>query len=1289
MLFLRGTAATTPFKLEQQLRVIQQQVPTLQGVQTSWLYLVEHCGVLSSDQIGLIRHILGVEAAISSQTALQDQFIVSPRMGTISPWSSKATEILDHCGLAAGGRVERAMLVTVEGWSTLTADEQALVQAAMHDRMTQSVLPQLGSCIELFSSQQPAPVSRLADLKTLSADIGSLNTDLGLALSTDEIEYLVTNYQRLERCPTDVELMMFAQANSEHCRHKIFNAEWKIDGKAQANTLFGMIRETYKHSPENVLSAYKDNAAVMAGYSGARFYPQSADCSYRYFEEDIHILMKVETHNHPTAIAPFAGAATGSGGEIRDEGATGRGSLPKAGLCGFSVSNLRLPELLEPWEHDYGKPDRMVSALDIMIEGPIGAAAFNNEFGRPNLLGYFRCYEQSLNGVVRGYHKPIMIAGGLGNIRGEDVEKQVIPEGTPIIVLGGPAMLIGLGGGAASSVDAGSSAEQLDFASVQRDNPEMERRCQEVINRCWQMQDENPIVSIHDVGAGGVSNALPEILHDCGRGGVIELRELPNAEPGMSPLEIWCNEAQERYVLAIKIEQLDEFERICQRERCLYAVVGHATEEQHLRVHDRHFDNDPIQMPMEVLLGKPPKVKRDTQRLPLAAVTADYSAIDIADAVDRVLGQATVASKKFLITIGDRSVTGHVVRDQMVGPWQVPVADVAVTTNSFSAYSGEAMALGERTPIALYSGPKSAQMAIAEALTNLLAAPWEHTRQVKLSANWMAAANYEGEDAVLYDTVEATSELCQALDIAIPVGKDSLSMQTGWQQDGESKLVVSPVSLVVTAFVPVADVRQTWTPEIKHIDEPSCLLLVDLGAGQQRLGGSVLAQVYELTDSQVPALDSVELLKSLVLFISKLRDEGKVLSYHDRSDGGLFACVAEMAFAGRCGLDIELTTELEQALPALFAEELGCVMQVAESDLDGVLSLAKSVGLAEQVSVVARVRDDQAINCSVAGELLFSSDRAALEQRWSGVSHQIQRQRDNSECADSEFDLIEEEGLHGLLADLSFNPDEDVAAPFIATGVRPKIAILREQGVNGQVEMAAAFDRAGFQAVDVHMSDLLENRAELKDFQMLAACGGFSYGDVLGAGSGWASNILYNSKLLDQFKAFFEDKNVLGLGVCNGCQMMSQLRELIPGSAAWPRFVRNTSEQFEARLLNVKVEQSPSLLLQGMAGSQLPIVVAHGEGRMQFESEQQQIQAQPLIGLRYCDESGTASERYPLNPNGSADGATAITNEDGRFSIMMPHPERLFRTVQHSWADPSWNEDGPWLRLFRNARILF
>ena len=1289
MLFLRGAAAITPFKLEQQLKTIQQQVPALQGLQMSWLYLVEHCGVMGSDQIGLIRHILGVEAAISGQTALQDEFIISPRMGTISPWSSKATDILEHCGLAAGGRVERCTLVTVSGWSALSADEQALVTAALHDRMTQSIMPQLGSCIELFSTQEPAAVKRLPAIETLSADISTLNSELGLALSSDEIDYLVANYQRLQRCPTDVELMMFAQANSEHCRHKIFNAEWTIDGEPQANTLFGMIRETYKHSPANVLSAYKDNAAVMTGYSAPRFYPQSADCSYRYFDEDIHILMKVETHNHPTAIAPYAGAATGSGGEIRDEGATGRGSLPKVGLCGFSVSNLRLPELLEPWEHDYGKPDRMVSALDIMLEGPIGAAAFNNEFGRPNLLGYFRSFEQSLNGVVRGYHKPIMIAGGLGNIRAEDVEKNVIPEGTPIIVLGGPAMLIGLGGGAASSVDAGSSAEQLDFASVQRENPEMERRCQEVINRCWQMQDNNPIVSIHDVGAGGVSNALPEILHDCGRGGVIELRQLPNAEPGMSPLEIWCNEAQERYVLAINRDQLEEFERICQRERCLYAVVGHATEEQQLKVHDRHFDNDPIQMPMEVLLGKPPKLKRDTQRLPSAALSADYSGIDIADAVDRVLGQATVASKKFLITIGDRSVTGHVVRDQMVGPWQVPVADVAVTTNSFTAYSGEAMALGERTPIALYSGPKSAQMAIAEAITNLLAAPWTHTREVKLSANWMAAANYAGEDAVLYDTVAATSELCQALDIAIPVGKDSLSMQTGWQQDAESKLVVSPVSLVVTAFVPVADVRQTWTPEIKAIDEPSCLLLIDLGNAQNRLGGSVLAQVFEFADSQVPALDSVDLLKNLVLFISKIRDEDKVLSYHDRSDGGLFACLAEMAFAGRCGLDIELDVTAEQALAALFSEELGCVIQVAESDLDAVLSLAKSVGLGGQTRVVARVRGDEAIHCRAGTELLFSSDRAVLEQRWSAVSHQIQRQRDNVECADSEFDLIDEEGVHGLLAQLSFNPDEDVAAPYIATGVRPKIAILREQGVNGQVEMAAAFDRAGFQAVDVHMSDLLENRSHLSEFQMLAACGGFSYGDVLGAGSGWANNILYNSKLLDQFKAFFEDKNVLGLGVCNGCQMLSQLRQLIPGSEAWPTFVRNTSEQFEARLLNVKVESSPSLLLQGMAGSQLPIVVAHGEGRMHFENDQQQLKAQALIALRYCDENGSASERYPLNPNGSAEGATAITNEDGRFSIMMPHPERLFRTVQHSWADPSWNEDGPWLRLFRNARTLF
>ena len=1289
MLILRGGPSATPFRLQQQLNSVQKFAPEIESIESHWVYFTENSGVLPSDQIGTLRQLLSVEEAISTTYKLNEQVILSPRIGTISPWSSKATDIVEHSGLGKIGRVERGVLFSLNGWRKISDDIRHQVLQLLHDRMTQSILTQIGQASLLFQQKEPAPVKRLVSIDDMAADIASYNAELGLALSEDEIDYLVENYTKLDRCPSDVELMMFAQANSEHCRHKIFNASWTIDGKTLDETLFGMIRTTHANAPHNVLSAYKDNSAVIAGHAGERFYA-NADTSYSYSTEDIHILMKVETHNHPTAISPFPGAATGSGGEIRDEGATGRGGYPKAGLCGFSVSNLQIPGMHEPWEGNYGKPDRIVSALDIMIEGPIGAAAFNNEFGRPNLLGYFRTFEQEIQGVVRGYHKPIMIAGGMGNIRASDVEKRDIPAGTPIIVLGGPAMLIGLGGGAASSMASGSSNEQLDFASVQRENPEMERRCQEVINRCWGLQDENPILSIHDVGAGGLSNALPEILHDFERGGIIELRKVPNAEPGMSPMEIWCNEAQERYVLAIEGSKLEAFVALCERERCPYAIVGEATEKQDLIVTDAKFGQNPIEIPMEVLLGKPPKVERNTSRVIKAATHADYSHIKIDQAVAYVLRNPTVASKKFLVTIGDRTITGLVARDQMVGPWQVPVADVAVTASSFKAYTGEAMSMGERTPIAISSGPNSARMSLGEAITNLLAADVQNLHDIRLSANWMAAANYPCEDSVLFDTVNSLSSICRVLNIAIPVGKDSLSMQTKWQEAGMSKNVVSPVSLIVTAFSPVSDIRKTWTPQIRTDQGTSYLILIDLGEKKNRLGASCLSQAYKIDDNNVPDLNSTDLLIRYFNYIHKLRDEINVISYHDRSDGGLLATLCEMAFAGRCGIKVQINTLGNSELENLFNEELGAVFQVSAEDLAQTTILAEEFGLSDCFHILGEPTTEEKIIISFNNNELLNKSRAELELLWSQPSIQIQKLRDNPEVAEQESLLITDPGHQGLVSKLSFDINENITAPYISKELRPKIAILREQGVNGQIEMAAAFDYAGFEAIDVHMTDLVSGRRDLSEFQALAACGGFSYGDVLGAGNGWASSILYNSKLKEQFNIFFNRDDVLALGVCNGCQMMSHLSEIIPGSELWPKFIRNTSEQFEARLVNVEISASPSLLLKGMEGSIMPVAVAHGEGRIDADNDQCQyiINAQ-LNVMHYVNSLSEPTEIYPLNPNGSHQGITALTNADGRFTIMMPHPERLYRTVQHSWHPDDWEEDSPWMRLFRNARVAF
>ncbi len=1301
MLELRGAPALSPFRSEKLLNQVKSAVPGVRHVYAEYTHFVDLDSALSDSEQSVLDRLLTYGPGVRNEQPEGVLFLVVPRPGTLSPWSSKATEIAVNCGLKQIRRIERGIAYYVVAESKLGLKQRELIAHMVHDRMTQTVFHEMGGAELLFSKNEPRPLVRIPVLSGGQPALAEANMRLGLALTDDEVDYLVDAFQGLERDPTDVELMMFAQANSEHCRHKIFNASWDIDGEGQAKSLFAMIRNTFEMNSEGVLSAYKDNASVIEGASGGRFFPDPETGVYHYHPEPIHILMKVETHNHPTAISPFAGAATGSGGEIRDEGATGRGSKPKAGLTGFTVSNLNLPDDAQPWESDYGKPERIASALDIMLDGPIGGASFNNEFGRPNLAGYFRTFEASVPSPageeVRGYHKPIMIAGGLGNIRPGHVEKGAIPVGAKLIVLGGPSMLIGLGGGAASSMDSGSSQENLDFASVQRENPEMERRCQEVIDRCWQLGDDSPICFIHDVGAGGLSNAMPELVKDGGRGGKFELRDVPNAEPGMSPLEIWCNESQERYVMAVAAENLDRFDAICRRERCPYAVIGEAIEGHHLSLSDAYFDDQPIDLPMEVLFGKPPRMHRSVSRSSFAKTIFDSTRIDLGEAIRRVFRLPSVGSKSFLITIGDRTITGLVARDQMVGPWQVPVSDVAVTASSFDVYAGEAMAMGERTPVATIDAPASGRMAVGEAITNLAAARIARLSDIRLSANWMAAAGHPGEDENLYETVKAVGmELCPALGITIPVGKDSMSMKTVWEEEGsgEQKSVTAPLSLVISGFAPVTDVRKTLTPQLQRLDEPTDLVLIDLAAGQNRLGGSALAQVYGQVGAVAPDLDDPEDIKAFFAVIQGLNGDDKLLAYHDRSDGGLFTTLAEMGFAGHCGIDIRLdglAEESSQFARELFNEELGAVVQVRRADTPFVLQQLSAAGLGEHTAVIGQMNDDDRIRFFFAGEAVIDESRASLQRLWAETSYRIQALRDNADCAREEFDAIGESDDPGLTASLSFDPRDDIAAPFIVTGQRPRIAVLRDQGVNGQVEMAAAFNRAGFEPVDVHMSDLLSGRTTLESFKAMVACGGFSYGDVLGAGEGWAKSILFNPRLRGQFEAFFGRQDTLSLGVCNGCQMMSSLHELIPGSHGWPRFVRNQSEQFEARLVMAEVKASPSAFFEGMAGSRLPIAVAHGEGRVEFGigTSAGQLLESGRVALNFVDNHGAVTERYPFNPNGSTGGVTGITSDDGRVTIMMPHPERVFRTAQYSWHPSDWGEDGPWLRMFRNARRWF
>ncbi len=1307
---LPSTATLSLFRLEKIRHEAAKLGIELGEIAARYWHFLELNAALSQDRLLKVGELLSYGTSVDLPQAHEDLTWITPRPGTISPWSSKATEILKHCGITQLNRIERGLAYRLcdKNGGQLSDTLYKPLLPLIHDRMTEWVMPSIDAAQTLFQHVPPRELAAIDVMGHGRAQLIQANTNLGLALSDDEMDYLFEHFTRMRRNPTDVELMMFAQANSEHCRHKIFNASWVIDGDARDKTLFGMIRETHAAHPEGTLVAYSDNSSVIEGAVIERYYPR-ADGSYAYSVEPSHILMKVETHNHPTAISPFAGAATGSGGEIRDEGATGTGSKPKAGLCGFSVSNLNIPNYSQAWEAEfYGRPERIVSPLAIMLDGPVGAAAFNNEFGRPNLAGYFRSYETTVNGQRRGYHKPVMLAGGLGNIREDHVHKKMLATGSLVIQLGGPGMLIGLGGGAASSMTTGSNSADLDFDSVQRGNPEMERRAQEVIDRCWQLGEANPILSIHDVGAGGLSNALPELVHGGGRGGQFELRAAPSEESGMSPREIWCNEAQERYVLAIPPERLDEFRAICERERCPFAVLGHATERGHLQVIDSHFHNHPVDVDLEIILGKPPRMSRDVTHVPPALIPLNFEGLTLHEAAYRVLALPGVASKMFLISIGDRSVGGMTARDQCVGPWQIPVADCAVTLMGHKTLQGEVFSIGEKAPLALIDAPASGRMAIVEAITNMAAARVDGLVQIKLSANWMAPAGHAGEDAALFDTVAAVSQYCQALGISIPVGKDSMSMKTAWAEGDVQKTVTSPISLVITAFAATSDANAHLTPQLRTDVGDTELILIDLGRGQNRLGASSLAQVYLEVGDDCPDAPTPAKLAAFFNTVQVLNTAGKLLAYHDRSDGGLFATVCEMSFAGHCGVDITLdalgpkpggvagvTDPIAKALAdegasswiigALFNEEAGAVIQVRSVDTQSVIHAFIDAGLDNEIHLIGRTTSLDRLRVLHAGSPVLDESRVDLQSAWARTSFEMARLRDNPHCAEQEFAVHADVGNPGLSYTLSFDATQDIAAPYLAKGAQPRIAVLREQGVNGQVEMAAAFDAAGFAPVDVHMSDILNGRVSLNEFKGLAACGGFSYGDVLGAGGGWAKSILFNTRARDQFAAFFERPDSFALGVCNGCQMMSQLHDLIPGADAWPRFERNLSEQFEARFVMAEVLASPSLFFDGMAGSKLPIVVSHGEGRVLFRAPAHADVAQ--LAMRYIDNRGVPTEAYPANPNGSPGGATGYTTQDGRFTILMPHPERIFRSAQLSWRPHGMGQASPWLRMFRNARM--
>ena len=1296
MLILRGSPALSPFRLAKLLQDLTTTGLTACAIDAVFVHVIEVARELTTTERSVLDQLLTYGPSREPAKVNGVVQVVAPRPGTISPWSSKATDIAHLCGLTAIKRIERVIAYTIDVGDTappfplspIDSGQLQILRGKLHDRMTQVVFGDIAACEILFRHEPPRPLGTVPLLAAGRAALAAANADLGLALAEDEIDYLAAAFTKLGRDPSDVELMMFAQANSEHCRHKIFNATWEIDGAAKDKSLFQMIKNTYELHSDGILSAYKDNAAVFTGTRGGRFYADPRTNEYTTSTEDIHILCKVETHNHPTAISPFPGAATGSGGEIRDEGATGRGSKPKAGLVGFTVSNLRLPGAVQPWEKDNGKPGRIVSALDIMLEGPLGGAAFNNEFGRPAINGYFRTFEQQVPGAqgseLRGYHKPIMLAGGLGNIRAEHVQKGAINPGDQLVVLGGPAMLIGLGGGAASSMASGSGDQNLDFASVQRDNAEMERRCQEVIDRCWALGADNPISFIHDVGAGGVSNALPELVNDGGRGGKFNLRKLPNDEPGMSPLELWCNESQERYVLAVPADRIETFKKLCERERAPFAIVGEATAEKKLVVEDPHFKNTPIDMPLEVLLGKPPRMHRKETSLARPQHRLDLRSVTILEAAKRVLSHPTVADKTFLISIGDRTLGGLIARDQMVGPWQVPVADCAVTAATFDVYTGEAMAMGERTPVAVNNAAASARLAVGEAITNLAAAQIGDLGKVNLSANWMAAPAVPGDAADLYTAVQAVGmELCPALGITIPVGKDSMSMSTVWHDGPTQKRVTAPISLIVSAFASVADIRLTLTPQLQPV-ENSVLLLIDLGRGKNRLGGSILAQVVSQMGEATPDVDSATDLKNFWKVIQQLGRDKKLLAYHDRSDGGLLATVAEMAFAGHTGVDLELP-HLHEPFAALFNEELGAVIQVSEENLDDVYLALRENGLKACVARLGTLNSHYALRVKQSGREIFNESLITLRGWWSDVTHRIATMRDNPKAAAQEQAHRLDKADPGITPKITFDLGAMAAK---SAKTKPSVAILREQGVNGEVEMGAAFTRAGFRAVDVHMSDILSGRVSLKDFRGLAACGGFSYGDVLGAGEGWAKSALFNERARAEFATFFAREDTFGLGVCNGCQMMSNLKSIIPGAGHWPRFVQNQSKRYEGRFVSVKIEPSPSIFFKDMAGSVIPICTAHGEGYAEFvdRAAAESFSASGLVSARFVDNHHQTTELYPLNPNGSPLGMTALTTTTGRVTIIMPHPERVFRSACMSWSPKDWPEDSPWMKLFYNAR---
>ena len=1281
MLILQGSNALSKFRINKLLSVVQTHTPEIISIQTRFIHFVNENRALDKKEDAQLNELLNYGETCNSFIK-GSQLIAIPRLGTISPWSSKASDIAHNSGLNKIIRIERGIiyLFEISNEKKLTKGQIEKITPLIHDRMTEIIIEDENEAVKLFNTTEPTPIEKIDILNKGIGELEKANLNMGLALSQDEINFLFSNFSELKRNPTDVELMMFAQANSEHCRHKIFNTKWIIDDTKKEDSLFSMIKQTYKDNSGNILSAYDDNAAVMEGFSGLRFFADPKKHQYEYKNEKIHLLIKVETHNHPTAISPYPGAATGSGGEIRDESATGRGGKPKAGLTGFTVSNLNIPGYKQPWEKDNGKPERIVSALDIMVEGPIGAASYNNEFGRPALCGYFRTYEQESSSSIYGYHKPIMLAGGYGMIRESHVKKQNIPANAKLVVLGGPAMLIGLGGGAASSMASGASDASLDFASVQRDNAEMQRRCQEVIDTCWSLGNDNPILSIHDVGAGGLSNALPELVSASSRGARLKLREIPNDESSMSPMGIWCNESQERYVLAIGDKKIKQFEKFCKRERAPFAILGNSTEKEQLILDDSFFKNRVIDIPMSILLGEIPKKIKNVISETNENKKFQTDSLEIEKTVERILRLPSVGSKSFLITIGDRSISGLAVRDQMVGPWQVPVSDCAITSSSYYDFIGEAMAIGERSPVALIDAPASGRMAISEAILNIAAARIQKIEDISLSANWMAACGESGEDVKLYNTVSAISQLCQELGICIPVGKDSLSMSTVWINEKKQRKVIAPVSLNISAFSRVIDVRQSLTPQLIK-DHESLLLFIDLANGKKRLGGSALCQVYNKTSNETPDLENAKILIAFFQSLQILNESNLISAYHDRSDGGLFVTLCEMAFAGHIGIDINLNSSGD-LIENLFNEELGAVIQIHKKNEKIIKKVFVESGLDQKmIHTIGTINKNYKFNIKFNKEDVFIAEMGDLHGKWSETSYQLQALRDNPECAKQEYESITNQNDPGIFVKIPFEIEKNT--PSINKGIKPKMAILREQGINGQIEMAAAFDRVGFDCVDVHMQDLIDKQIKLDSFDGLVACGGFSYGDVLGAGGGWAKTILYNDMLRKMFEDFFNRAGTIGLGVCNGCQMMSQLRELIPGASSWPDFVRNKSEQFEARLVMVEIMDSPSVFLKDMVGSKLPIVVAHGEGRALKRSTQKK--SYPTI--RYIDNTGDVTEQYPKNPNGTENGLTGFTNKDGRFTIMMPHPERVFLTKQFSWFPEQWtNEYSPWIKLFLNAK---